>query len=658
MSERLQRFYEFGHFRLDLAEHVLLRDGEPVPLTRKAFDMLVVLVEHDGRLVEKEYLIKTLWPDTFAGDSNLNSNVSTLRKALGREGYGYIETVPTRGYRFKAPSGAGADEGDEVVLERHTRTRVITEEETGVGGQDDLRRQPERAQLPSAVLGRRVSYRGRRGVAIGVFCLLLVGVPAALYFSRPSAERRGEGTQVAGGTPLRSIAVLPFKTIGAGGEEEYLSLGMTDALITRLGNVHRIIVRPTSAVRRYAGPLQDPLAAGREQGVEAVLDGSVQRLGDRVRVTVQLLRARDGALLWSAKFDEQFTDIFAVQDSISSHVVSELLVELNPEEVERFRRRESENIEAYEAYLKGLYFWDKRNKDDYRTAVEYFSKAVEIDPSYARAYVGLGNAKTFLGGHDRASEGQALSEARAAMKRALQLDDSLAEAHAALGLIAMNYDWDWPEAEREFGRAVRLNPNYATAHQWYGEFLACMGRFDEGIGELELAHGLDPLSLVISTDVAKAYMFARRYDEALGRYHRVLEMEPEFDVARGLLAMTYSARGEHEEALRELSKIKKLEGDPMYISYLGYAHGKAGRRAEARDDLVRLRELSKRTYVSPLWMALLCAGGGEKEQAFQWFDRVFDEHPAGGAISLKVAPVWDDLRHDLRFGDLLRRARF
>ena len=654
MSEHSQRFIDFGHFRLDLAEHVLLRDGEPVPLTRKAFDMLVVLVEHDGRLVEKEFLIKTLWPDTLAGDSNLNSNVSTLRKALGPDGHRYIETVPTRGYRFRA-----ANEGEELVLERHTLTRVITQEEEHTDGTVDVEPAPAPKLLPAAArpLGAARRRWGAASLSLGLLCLLLAG-SAALYRSRTSEARRGAEANVAVSPAPRSLAVLPFKMMGAAGDDEYLGLGMTDALITRLGNVRQIVVRPTSAIRGYTGVGLDPAAAGREQRVDAVLDGSVQRADGRIRVTVQLVRVEGGVILWSEQFDERFTDIFAVQDSISRQVMRELLVELKPEDAERLGRHGSKNIEAYQAYLKGLYFWNKRTNDGYLKAVKYFRQAIEIDPTDARAHVGLGNAQSFLGSHEGLSEGEVFSRARAEAQRALELDDTLAEAHAALGLIAMNHDWDWQGAEREFRRAIELNPNYATAHHWYGEFLVQMGRPDEGIAEARRAQELDPLSLIINTDVAKVYMFARRFDEAIEQYKRALEMDPEFETARGLLAQTYSAKGMHEEAVAELRKIKNIEEEPMYLSFLGFVYGEAGRRAEARGVLDRMRKLSERTRVSPLWWALAYAGSEEKDQAFHWFDRAFAERASGGAISLKVAPVWDNLRPDPRFTDLLRRAGF
>jgi len=260
--------------------------------------------------------------------------------------------------------------------------------------------------------------------------------------------------------------------------------------------------------------------------------------------------------------------------------------------------------------------------------------------------------------NDLASQSEAIAKQRAAAKRALELDETLSEAHASLGLIAMNSDWDWAEAERKFKRAIELNPNYATAHAWYGEFLAYMGRFEEGVAEIKRGQELDPLSLSINTDMAKVYTHAGRYDEAIAQYKKALEMDPEFEVAHGLLALTYSLKGMHQEALNELHKIKDLDKVPMYLSFLGYVHGKSGRKDEALGVLNRMVSLSKRTYVSPLWMTIIYAGMDEKDQAFKWFERIFEERTTGGTIGLKVSPVYDSLRSDPRFADIMRRAGF
>jgi DNA-binding winged helix-turn-helix (wHTH) protein/TolB-like protein/Flp pilus assembly protein TadD len=681
MSNHPQHLYEFGPFRLDTAERLLMREGEAIALTPKVYETLIVLVERRGRLVGKEELMEAIWPEDNVEEANLTNNVSVLRKKLGegQNGQHYIETVPKHGYKFVARVTEMTNVADALMIERRTLTRIVTSvvEDDGAAELDiaPLHSPSEAYSVVAAAppllppphiptflqgtstLGGATSHRTATVIAVGL--LFLVAMAAVLFRPETSPETSNAKTAAHGRTKLRSLAVLPFKTIGAEPEiSEYLGIGVSDALITTLGNSQQIVVRPTSAIRRYADPRQDPVAAGHEQGVEAVLDGSVQRAGDRIRVSVQLLRTRDGASLWSAKFDERFTDIFAVQDSISRQVARELLVELNPEEAKRLRRRGSENIFAYEAYLKGLYFWNKRTKEGYKKSLGFFQQAIDRDPTYAEAYVGLSNSYSFRGGLDRASAAEDYKRSRAAVERALEIDETLPEVHATLGLFAMNFDWNWIEAEKEYKRAIELNPNYATAHQWYGEFLACMGRFDEGLAEAKRAQELDPLSLIINTDVAKVYMFARRYDEAIEQYRRVLDMDPQFEVAHGLLALTYSMKGMTKEAVAELRQIKNLEDDPMYMSFLAFVHGKAGRRGETQRVLDRMSELSKRVYVSPLWMAFAYAGQGDRERAFQWLDRVFDERPSGGTISLKVGDAWDNLRPDPRFPLLLSRAGF
>jgi DNA-binding winged helix-turn-helix (wHTH) protein/TolB-like protein/Tfp pilus assembly protein PilF len=660
MSKDAMHIYEFGQFRLDTADRLLLRDGNPVQLPPKSFEMLTLLIERGGRLVAKDELMKALWPDSFVEEANLNHHVWTLRKSLGdrENGNRYIETVPKHGFRFTASVRTFIPESETLVLEKHTLMRIVSESEDQTSHKNDVQEFPAQLSLPATV-GNRRKARWIRSAAFGLLCLSLMAVSIAVYRVRTSSESKQPGAIVATNPQLRSIAVLPFKTIGVDDDKEYLGLGMSDALITKLGNIHRIIVRPTSAVRIYTGAQEvDPVAAGREQSVDAVLEGSIQHTVDRIRVTVQLTRVQDKALLWSGQFDEHFTNIFAVQDSISQQVVRGLLVELNPEERQRLQKHGSENIEAYQAYLKGLYFWDKRTKDGNQKAVQYFNKAIEKAPAYAQAYVGLGHAYAYLGGHDLVSERESIARQRAAAKKALELDETLSEAHASLGLIAMNSDWDWIEAEREFKRSIELSPNYATAHAWYGEFLTFMGRFEDGLAEIKRGQELDPLSLVINTDVAKVYTLARRYDEAIEQYKRALEMDPAFEVAHGLLALTYSLKEMHEEALGELRKIKDLEKDPMYLSFLVYVYGRSGRIDKARGMVNRMVVMSKQAYISPLWMTIGYAGLGEMDQAFEWLKRIFDERTTGGTIALKVSPVYDSLRSDPRFADIVQRAGF
>lgn len=655
MSKSPQHSYEFGSFFLDARKKRLLHEGRQVKLTPKEFELLVMLVECGGDLVEKRELMDALWPGTHVGEETLTQNVSTLRKALRKASGGeeYIETVPTRGYCFAA----------EIRLERHTRTHIVEEEEFGDDERDDAPRAADVSRageapatvshhLPASVV--RPARTRRTIIAVSAALCVVLAIASLTTLYRPSREARAVGTVGTVAPSLGSVAVLPFRTVGAG--DEYLGTGMSDTLIVRLSGARRLVVRPMSAVRRYADSSTDPLAAGREQQVEAVLDGSVQRAGDRIRVRVQLLRVADGAALWSDQFDEKFTDIFAVQDAIARRVVAGLAAELSPEERARLERPAGRNVAAYEAYLKGRYFWNKRTPDGFEKAIGHFRRAVEIDPNFARAYVGLSDAYMFLGWFDLAAQREAAREIRGPLERALALDEALPEAHASLGLFAMNYEANWERADREYRRAIEIDPNFATAHQWYGEFLAYMGRFDEAIREIERARELDPLSLIINTDVGKVYTLARRYDQAIEQYRRALELDSSFNEARWLLGATYSFAGRHEEAVVELRKLDP-ERNPSNLAALCYAYGAAGRKDEARAALARLEQLSKRSYVSPVWMTVVHSGLGDRERAFETFERVFAERAPGGTLSLKVNPFYDGLRSDPRFAELLRRAK-
>jgi tetratricopeptide (TPR) repeat protein/DNA-binding winged helix-turn-helix (wHTH) protein len=647
MAKPIKHFYQFGSFRLNRAERLLLLDDRPVPLEPKAFDVLVVLLEQSGHLVEKDKLMRQVWPDSFVEEVNLARNISLLRKVLA-QGFAEqvcIETVPKHGYRFLPSVSEVCDEQTALVIERTTtaslqieREEIIQPEETGL------------AKLAGTILQqwRKIAWRPRP-VWLALGGLLVV----ALVFSFRWGVRQGAPT-----TQIKTIAVLPFKTLGTQDDNEYLGLGLADALITELGRLRQLVVRPTSAIRRYTDVSQDPIAIGQRQGVEAVLDGNVQRTGDRLRVTAQLIRVADGTILWSGRFDQNFTDIFAVQDSISVQVACDLLTRLCGEAGAAALKQQPINIEAYQAYLKGRYFWNKRTMDGFQKAIEYFKQAIELDPTYARAYAGLGDATYFLGGSDPQTQAESTAKAKAWIKQALALDETLSEAHDSLGLIAMNSDWDWVKAEREYKRAIELDPNYATAHQRYGEFLAYMGRFDEAIAEVKRAQELDPLSLIISTDVAKVYTNARRYDEAIAQYRRALELDPNFEQARGLLALTYAAKGLYEEAEREFHKIEDIANEPGLLAFQGYVYGAAGKRADAQRVLRQLSELAQRTYVAPYWMTWVYAGLGDKDEAFKWFERIFEDRSAFGAITLKVNPAYDNLRSDPRFTDLLRRAGF
>jgi DNA-binding winged helix-turn-helix (wHTH) protein/Tfp pilus assembly protein PilF len=568
MSKLLSRRYEFGPFRLDPRDRLLLRNEVIVALPPKVFETLLVFVQHSGHLLNKDELLSHIWPETIMEESNLTQAVYALRKALGQrlDGHHYIETIPRRGYRFVA----------------------------------DVR------EIVQADASRLV----------------------------------------------RSLAVLPFRSLGTE-SSEYLRLGMANALITKLSNIQQITVRPTSAVLKYAGNEADPVTVGRELGVDSVLDGTIERSDDRIRVTVQLMRSGDGAAIWGETFDEQFTNIFGVEDSISEQVTRVLQLRLSGEEKRQLTKRYTENVRAYQAYLKGRYFWEKRTEEGMEKSIAFFEEAIDVDPSYALAYAGLADAHFLLGVYRARPPRETFPKAQAAAAKALELDSELAEAQCCLAYMKACYDWDWLGAEREFKRALELNPNYVTGHIWYSDYLSALGRFDEALAQVERALEMDQLSLISNLNLALPLYFARQYDRAIEQLHKTLELDQNYALGHWSLGRAYRQQGRYEEAIAELQKAVNLSGmSPLMVAALGRGYAVAGRSDEARKIINELEQLSGQRYISPYDIATIYLGLGERDQAFSWLDQAREER-AGRLFFLKVDPYLDSLRPDPRFSALL-----
>ena len=648
MSRPAKCLYEFGPFRLDPAEHVLVRDGEPVALRPKEFAVLVALVENHGHALTKDELLQAVWSGQLVEEGNINRQISALRKALGEtsDEPQYIETIPKVGYRFVAPVREIRDRSADMVLERHTIARIITEEEV-LDGRGEAEPPTGPKALPAS--GGEEANR-RRSLALAAVVVLLAGLTLALTYAWSSRKSREAKTVAA----VRSLAVLPFKPIGAGEEDEYLGLGMADALITKLSNIRELNIRPTSAVRKYDTPGPDPVAAGRELRVEAVIEGSVQRVGDRIRVTVQLVRVGDGAPLWAEKFDEQFTNIFAVQDRISEQVARALTPGGAGREL--LTKRYTENSEAYQLYLKGRYFWNKRTVEGLNKGIGYFNEAVEKDPSYALAYVGLADSYSLLSDYGGLPPKQTYPQAKRAAERALELDERLAEAHAALAFIRAAYDWDWAGAESGYRRALELNPNYETAHQWYAEYLSGQGRHEEAIAEIRRAKEINPVSLIVNAVEAWVLYHAREYDQAIAQAQKVVEMDPYFAEVYEYLKRCYDQKGMYKEAIAARQMRRRLAGyDAEETEALREAAAATSAGVYWRKRLEQDVEESKREPSTPFDMAEIYAQLGEKDRAFAWLERAYEER-SFLMMYLKVAPKLDPLRSDPRFEDLLRRV--
>ncbi|HJQ22653.1 MAG TPA: winged helix-turn-helix domain-containing protein [Blastocatellia bacterium] len=636
----MKHLYEFGGFQLDALERVLRREGRPVQLTPKALDTLLVLVERSGHIVAKDELMQRLWPDSFVEEGNLAFNISILRKALA-EGGGdtqFIETVPKRGYRFTASvRELGGDEAA-VVLEQQTTAHIVIEEVSDEGPPQSV----IEATSPSPAVARFARLRQPRWLvalaAVGVGVVALV----TFWLMRPPAPK--------------SLAVLPFKPLAAGASDQYLELGMADALITKLSNVKQVIVRPTSSIMRYAAGTQDALAAGRELGVDSVLDGSVQRIDDRVRVTVRLLRVSDGAAMWAEKFDEHFTNIFALQDSISQRLASALTLRLTGEEQRRLTRRYTESQEAYQAYLKGRYYWAKWNGGALQKSLDYFEQALAADPQYALAHCGVADVYNLFGYLGLMPPRDAFPKSEAAARRALAIDDALSEAHLSLAKVKLFYDWDGPGFEREIERALDLDPNDADAHSMRGTYLLALGRFDEALAERKRGQELDPLSPLLTIGVAWVHYYARRYDQAIEWDKKTIELDTNFVPAHNDLAMAYLLKGMDAEALNELLTARTISGaKPETIAALRQAYGAAGIKGYWQKELELANNEAQHAPVGSMRMARIYALLGDRDRAIEWLNKAYDERNSL-LIFAGVLPLYDGLRDDPRFRDLVRRV--
>jgi TolB-like protein len=503
-----------------------------------------------------------------------------------------------------------------------------------------------RRQIRSPAEAGRSIWRGIVLPALLLLVALAAGVSAYVWMTTRTSNA---------GTPITSLAVLPFHPLGEAARDEALQLGMTDALITRLENLRQIRVRPTSAVLKYTNAQPDLQAVGRELRVDAILEGKIQRASDRIRVTVHLLRVRDGVSLWADTLDEQFTNIFAVQDSISHKVARALPLTLTREETKGLTRRDTKNPQAYEHYLKGRYFLTPGVGDSLRKAAEHFEQATKLDPAYPLAYAGLAEAYAAWANSTIAPSKEAYLKAKTAALKGLELDDRLASAHATLGAVSLLYDWDWPSAEQSFQRAIVLDPDDARTHRRYALGFMWLGRFDEATREMQRARELAPIDLEIHANLALILYYARRYDEAILEARKTLEVDRTFSQAYRTIARALVEKRLYDQAIDAYHQATAPGGIQLLKAELGHAYAMSGRRDKALEIRNELRELAGRRYVSPYDMAILHIGLGDKDQAFSWLEKSYTERERW-MVTLKVAPALDPLRIDPRFADLVRRV--
>jgi len=479
---------------------------------------------------------------------------------------------------------------------------------------------------------------------IGVAALLVVALAAAyIHFKR---------TRV---TAIDSIAVLPFVNASGDPNMEYLSDGLAESLMDSLSQLPNLKVMSRNTSFRYKGKDQDAEKVGKDLNVRAVLTGSLKQIGDEIVIGVSLDDALDSHHIWGSQYDRKVSDLLSVQREIARDITGNLRLKLSGTDESRLSKRYTENPEAYQLYLKGRFYWNKRTGDAAKKSIEYFQQAIEKDPNYALGYVGLADGYSLLSTFSDRPPHESFPKSKAAARRALELDEALAEAHASLAFALFFYDRNFPEAEREFQRAIELNPNYATAHHWYGvTYLAKMERFDEAIAELKRAQELDPLSLIINADLGNTYIQAHQYDKAIEQLRKTIEMDQSFYFAHWQLGVAYEMKGDFQDAIAEYQKARQLNDDPWVLALLGHVSAVTGRRDEALKILDQLKRISKQRFVYAYGFAVVYAGLGEKDQAFQWLGKSYqDREPR--ITRIKVDPLMDSLRSDPRFADLERR---
>lgn len=639
VSENKGFVYEFGDFVIDPNERTLSVNGQPIHLPAKEFETLLLLVRFNGHALTKEEMISAIWRDSFVEEGNLAKQISSLRRIFNTDGKSLIETIPKHGYRFKVADLRYREPEplEPVVVEKRTVKRVTV----------NLQGSESEPSSPAARLSGPQYGTRSHALWMGAGLLMIAVVGAGIYLWLSSV--RSSATPV-----VKSVAVLPFKPVASDDSDEYLRLGLTDALITKLSSLKQVVVRPTNAVRNFGD--RDPMAAGRELKVDAVLDGNVQRVGQQIRVTVQLVNVRDGSLLWGGKFDEKFTDIFSVQDAISEQVALELEPGLTGEERTSLAKRHTTSADAHHAYVLGRIFWNKRTATDFEQAIVHFNEAVRKDPNYALAYAGLADSYCLLADYQGAPAPQSYEKARTAALKALELDDSLAEAQTSLAYISMYRDWDWEGAERRYRLAIARNPNYATAHQWYAEFLTAMGRFDDALAEIRRAKEIDPLSAVINAGEVWTLYFARRYDEAIEQGRNLYQLRPDFAEVQEYLKRCYDQKGMYREAIAARQMRRKLAGrDPSETPLIRRAASAESHETYWSSRLEQELIESETEGTEAFNLAEIYAQLGDKDKAFGWLEKAFEERTYT-MMYLKVAPNLDPLRSDQRFAAMLSRV--
>ena len=634
----------FGTYEVSLQSGEVRKSGMRIRVQQQPMKLLEILLERPGEVVSREELRGRVWTNESFGDFDqaLNIAIAKLRTALedSAENPRFIETLPKRGYRFiadvsvvdsaphpkKPASSAGELPGSQEV-------------KTGAGHES------QGAGLTIAPVAHKRQLWPTRRVIVALALVLSLPILAVWLF-----RSRGRAP-----TGIRSLAVLPLENLSGDASQGYFADGMTDELITDLSQISALRVISRTSVMVYKGARKPLPQIARELNVDAVVEGTVLRSGDQVRITAQLIDASTDKHLWSQSYEGELRDTLALQNRVAGAIADQIRINLTPQEQAALKNVKVVNPEAYESYLKGRYFWNKRTADGLKVALAYFNQAIDEDPKYAQAYSGLADTYALLGDWQYAvmTPKEAFPKAKAAAIKALELDSTLGEAHNSLAFILDGFDWDLDSGGKEFRRAIELNPGYATAHHWYAWHLSLLGRYDEAIAEMRKAENLDPLSLIINADLAELLVLAHSYDESILQSRKTIEMDPNFALAHNQLAQAYLQKHMYDEAVAELQKAVQLSGrSPTCIANLARAYVASGNRNEAVQLLSELKKRSSPGYSNASEIAMIYASFGDMDQAMNWLEKGYEERFNPGVL---LRPGFDPLRSDPRFQNLVRR---
>ena len=614
----------FGEFDLDLRTRELWADGRKLILQEQSFQILAALLERPGHLVTRDELRRRLWSsDTYVDfERSLNKAVNRLREVLkdSADQPRFIETLPRQGYRLIAPAKS-LTEGSEHKLS-------------------------EPAQLPKVLTDRASRWKFAAKILAGIVTVVLI----AFLVWKIGWKHRS--------STIHTIAVLPLENLSGDPGQDYFADGMTDALITDLGQINALRVISRTSITQYKGVHKPLSQIAHQLNADAIVEGTVQRSGERVRITAQLIHAESDTHLWAHAYEGNLSDILTLQNHVAADIANQIRIELTPGERAVLKSTVIVKPTAYEAYFKGRYYWDSRSTNGITNAIDYFEEAIRDDPNFALPYAGLAQVYAALPSYLAVPPRQCYGKAKIAATKALELDDTLADAHTALGGVALTNDYDWSTSEREFQRAIYLNPGYADAHHWHAINLMFMSRWEEAIAEIEHARQLDPMSIIINANIGFVYYHAQRFDEAIAAEHKALELDSNNSVAYEYMGMAYLGKKMYREATTNLHKAVDLSGgNSESAAVLSFAYAVDGNLAEARRILVSLEGRSRHEYVPSFNLAIAYAGLGEKTRALAYLQKAYDER-CDLVPSLKVNPLFESLNSDPRFQKLLQRIGF